>query len=274
MVLLAGLLPFAAMAAAIVTDLTGKASMQAGGKTAAVAILSEIEPNARVQLEPGSTLIVLYTRSGDEFLADGPALIHFRPDAPVALSGAAPRKQTNAIAKDAGIRIRPAAATQAAFVMRSARTTARIRLLTLSGTRVLAGSPEFLWQGIEGVVTYRFELTDETGKSLYETEIAGSRLKLPETIRLQAGSGYTWEVSTRAADGRRYVSAGDFSLASADLQSRAAALRPAAGAPVSDRVAYAAWLAQMELRDEARRYWRELAKERPEDAGLRALAAN
>lgn len=273
MVLLAGLLPFAAMAAAIVTDLTGKASMQAGGKTAAVAILSEIETNARVQLEPGSTLVVLYTRSGDEFVADGPALIHFRPDAPVALSGAAPRKQTNAIAKDAGIRIRPAAA-QAAFVMRSARTTARIRLLTLSGTRVLAGSPEFLWQGIEGVVTYRFELTDETGKSLYETEIAGSRLKLPETIRLQAGSGYTWEVSTRAADGRRYVSAGDFSLASADLQSRAAALRPAADAPVSDRVAYAAWLAQMELRDEARRYWRELAKERPEDAGLRALAAN
>lgn len=272
MLLVTGLLPFAAMAAAIVTDLTGKASMQAGDKTAAVAILSEIEPNARVQLEQGSTLVVLYTLSGDEYLADGPALIHFRPDAPVALSGAAPRKRTSTIGKDAGIRIRPAAATQAAFVMRSARTTARIRLLTLSGTRVLEDSPEFLWQGIEGAQTYRFELTDETGKSLYETEIVGSRLKLPDTLRLQAGAGYTWELSMRAADGRRYVSAGDFSLASADLQSRAAALRPAATAPVSDRVAYAAWLAQMELRDEARRYWRELAKERPQDAGLRALA--
>jgi hypothetical protein len=274
MLLVAGSLPFAAMAAAIVTDLTGKVSTQAGGKTVAVAILSEIEPNARVQLEPGSTLVVLYTRSGDEFVADGPALIHFRPDAPVALSGAAPRKRTSAIGKDAGIRIRPAAATQAAFVMRSARATARIRLLTLSGTRVLEDSPEFLWQGIEGVETYRFELTDETGKSLYETGITGSRLKLPDTIRLQAGAGYTWELSTRASDGRRYVSAGDFSLASADLQSRAAVLRPAADAPVSDRVAYAAWLAQMELRDEARRYWRALAKERPEDPGLRALAAH
>jgi hypothetical protein len=42
---------------------------------------------------------------------------------------------------------------------------------------------------------------------------------------------------------------------------------------VSQRVAYAAWLEQMELRDEARRYWKALSAERPEDAKLKALAA-
>jgi hypothetical protein len=42
---------------------------------------------------------------------------------------------------------------------------------------------------------------------------------------------------------------------------------------VSHRVAYAAWLEQMQLRDEARKYWKGLAAERPDDAKLRALAA-
>jgi hypothetical protein len=268
------LLPLAASAAAIVTDLTGKASVQAGGKSGPLAILAEIEANARVQLEAGARMVALYTRSGDEFVLNGPALIHFRPDAPAALSGAAPQKRSSAIGRDAGIRIRPAAATQAAYVMRSARSTARIRLLSLSGTRTLETSPEFRWQDSESGKTYRFELTDETGKSLYETEVAGTVLKLPAAMRLQAGAGYTWEVSARAADGRRYVSAGDFSVAPAELRERATALRPAADAPVSDRVAYAAWLAQMELRDDARRYWQALAKERPDDAGLKVLAAN
>lgn len=280
-ILLAGLLlalalawPRPAAAAAIVTDLTGKAAVQGGGKPGPVTILAEIESNARVQLEAGARLVALYTRSGDEFTLAGPALVHFRPDAPVALSGAAPQKRVSAIGKEAGIRIKPAATTQAAYVMRSARSTARIRLLALSGTRTLESAPEFRWQEIEGGGPYRFELTDETGKSLHDAEVAGSALKLPAGLQLQPGAGYTWEVSTRTPDGRRYVSAGDFSVASAELRERAAALRPAADAPVSERVAYAAWLAQMELRDEARRYWRALSQERPDDAGLKALAAD
>ena len=84
---------------------------------------------------------------------------------------------------------------------------------------------------------------------------------------------YTWEVSTHAADGRRYISAGDFSIATQAVRVQAQSLRPAAGAPVSERVAYAAWLEQMELKDEARKYWRALATERPEDVRLKALAA-
>ena len=77
----------------------------------------------------------------------------------------------------------------------------------------------------------------------------------------------------RAQDGRRYVSAGDFSVAPAALRSQAEALRPGQGTPVSERVAFAAWLEQMELRDEARRYWKALVAERPNDARLRGLAA-
>ena len=43
-------------------------------------------------------------------------------------------------------------------------------------------------------------------------------------------------------------------------------------APVSSRVAYAIWLEQMELKDEARKYWQALHVERPDIARLKALA--
>ena len=267
-------LPSATNAAAIITDVTGKAAVQGGGKIGPVAILSEIESNARLQLEKGARVVALYTSSGDEFALSGPALIHFRPDAPVALSGALPQKRSSAIGKEAAIRIRSAATTQAAYVMRSTRSAARIRLLVLSATRTLETSPEFRWQGVEGSTAYRFELTDDTGKALYDTEVTGETVKLPVSLQLQPGTAYTWEVATRTPDGRRHVSAGDFSVAAAELRQRANLLRPPAGAAVSDRVAYAAWLDQMELRDEARKYWRALVNERPADARLKALAEN
>ena len=60
--------------------------------------------------------------------------------------------------------------------------------------------------------------------------------------------------------------------ASAELRSRAESLRPGPGAPLSERVAYAVWLEQAQMRDEARRYWKALAAERPEAARLRGLA--
>jgi hypothetical protein len=56
------------------------------------------------------------------------------------------------------------------------------------------------------------------------------------------------------------------------LRAQAEVLRPAAAAPLSTRVAYAAWLDQMELKDEARKYWKAAAAERPDDPRLKSLA--
>jgi hypothetical protein len=58
------------------------------------------------------------------------------------------------------------------------------------------------------------------------------------------------------------------------VRAEAEALRPAASAPLSTRIAYAAWLDQMELKDEARKYWRAAAAERPDDARLKALGGS
>ena len=155
--------------------------------------------------------------------------------------------------------------------MRSAPGSARIRLLSLAGTTTLDANPEFRWEAGTNA-QYRFELTDETGRSLHETEVLGGSFTLPDSMRLAGGVGYTWQVSARLSDGRRYIGAGDFRIATSELQVQASGLRPEEDAPVSERVAYAAWLEQVELRDEARKYWKSLAAERPEDAKLKALA--
>jgi len=261
-------LPAAAQGIAVVTDVSGKVT-----GTGPITILSEIAADARLQLEPGAKLVALYIKSGDEYAFSGPAQVQFQPGGPNVISGAKAQKRASPVGKGGNVTIKPVGVAQAAYVMRSARTTARIRLLTLSATRSLEASPEFRWQGIEGGTNYRFELTDDTGRSLYEAEVQATSLKLPGSVTLNEGQSYTWEVSTRTPENRRYESAGDFSIATAAIRAQAQALRPAAAAPVSDRVAYAAWLEQVELRDEARRYWRALAKERPEDEKLRALAA-
>jgi hypothetical protein len=257
-----------AQSIALVTDVSGRVT-----GTPPVTILSEIPADTRLQLDAGSRLVAIYLKSGDEYTFAGPAQVQFQAAEPRIISGAKPQKKASPLGKGGNVTIRPVNVAQAAFVMRGSRPTARIKLLTLSGTRTLDTVLEFRWQELEAGVAYRFELTDDTGKSLHEATVTGSGFRLPSSVQLRDGVGYTWEVSARARDGRRFVSAGDFSIAAPEVRAQAQALRPAAGAPVSERVAYAAWLVQAQLQDEARQYWRALSAERPQDERLKALAA-
>lgn len=259
--------PAAAQNVALVTDVSGPVA-----GAGPVAVLSELRSGSQLELAAGAKLVVIHLATGEEYSFSGPARIQFESDGPRVLSGAPPQRRASPLRAGVLAAVRPAAVAQAAYVMRSARPTARIRLLTLNATKTLDASPEFRWQGLEAVARYRFELTDEAGKSLYESEVEATSLRLPPSVPLRDGMGYTWEVSARGADGRRYVSAGDFSIASSELRAQAERLRPAPATPFSERVAYALWLEQMELRDEARKYWRALAEERPEDEKLRTLA--
>lgn len=68
------------------------------------------------------------------------------------------------------------------------------------------------------------------------------------------------------------VARAEFRVAPPELQAQAKSLAPAAEATVADRVAYALWLEQNDLRDEARRWWAAVAQARPEQAALRQRA--
>ena len=271
--LAAGWVSAAEAAVAMITDLQGKAVIADAGKSREATILAELEAGAQVQLNSGATLVVLYLDAGDEYVFKGPAQVVFKSGQPEVVKGAQPEKRVTSLGtRGKDIRIKPVGMAQGAIVMRSARPAARIRLLSLSGTRTLEIQPEFRWQEAQPGIKYQFEINDDIGRTFYEAQVATTSFKLPSNVQLKDGMPYTWEVSARLADGRKYSSAGDFSMASTALRAQADALRPAASAPLSSRVAYAAWLDQMELKDEGRKYWRTLATERPDDPRLRALA--
>jgi hypothetical protein len=258
---------------AMVTDLVGKAQLQGDAKNPNVSILAEIDADRQIKLDKGAKLVAIYLKSGIEYTVGGPALIQFKADAPIALNGNAPQQRAPALTKDSQIRVKPVGMVQGALVMRSARQGARLKLLGPNGAKVLEMSPVFRWQGIENVNNYEFELTDDTGKTLLETKVEGTTMKLPPQVALKEGVSYTWEISARVPDGRKYSSAGDFAVATSDIRARVDSLRPKKDSALSDRVAFAAWLEQMELKEEARKYWKEIAVERPDDARIKELAA-
>jgi hypothetical protein len=258
----------------MVTDLQGKATFAAtDGKARDLTILAEIDAGAKVQLAAGATLVALYLDAGDEYVFKGPAAIEFRATGPEVASGAKPDKRSLSLGKGGkDVRIKPVGVTQGALVMRTVRPEARIQLLTLNKTHTLESSPEFRWTALESGVAYGFELADSTGKIVYEAKVEGTSLRLPAGTTLAIGVPYTWEVTARLPDGRKYSSSADFAIADAALRARAEALRPPASAPLSTKIAYAAWLDDAELKDEARKYWKEGSMQRPADARLKALA--
>jgi len=268
-------LPLAAEAAgvAMVTDLQGKATMTADGRPRDVTILAELDAGAQVQLAAGATLVAMYLDAGVEYVFKGPAAIVFKAAQPDVTSGAKPEKRGSSLGKGgAPVRIKPVGVAQGAMVMRGFRTGARIQLLNLHKTKTLESQPEFRWQPIQPDAKYHIEITDDTGRTVHEADVDQASFKLPAGVPLKEGVTYTWEVSARLADGRKYSSSADFAVAPADLRAQAADLRPAATAPFSSRIAYAAWLDQMELKDEARLYWKAASAERPDDPRLKSLA--
>ena len=272
---IAGILSMPAQGAgvAMVTDLQGKASATAQGRARDLSILSELEPGSQVDLAAGASMVALYLDAGDEYVFKGPAQILFNASQPQVIKGARAEKRSPALGKGGkDIRIKPGSLAQGAMVMRGGILAARIKLQNLHATRTLETQPEFRWQELQPGLQYQFELNDDTGRTLQEAQVSATSFKLPESIQLKEGATYSWGVSVRLPDGRKYSSSGTFIVAGADLRAQAESLRPASSAPLSARVAYAAWLDQAELKDEARKYWRAAASERPEDPRLKALA--
>ena len=130
----------------------------------------------------------------------------------------------------------------------------------------------FRWEAVHPGISYQFELSDDTGKVLHEAATNATEVRLPAALLLREATPYSWSVSARLDDGRRYASNSDFSIVMPRVRAQVEAARPAANAAFSERVAYALWLDHLELADEARKYWMVLAAERPEDSQLQALA--
>lgn len=253
----------------MVTDMEGRAMITVAGRSTDVRILTDIEQGAQVQLTANSNMVVLYLADGSEYRMQGPSSVLFRADRPEVISGTALVRQ--AAPTGAGPRVKPGGLGQGAIVMRSLGSV-RIRLLSASSTLVLDPQPLLQWVAPEPGLRYRIDIADDTGLSLHQARVDGTTFSVPAGLLTREGKAYTWEVTAPAPDGRRYSGRGEFGLAPAPLRAQVAAVRAQADSAVSSQVAFALWLEQQELRDEARKLWRDLARLRPDETELRAMA--
>ena len=269
---LLAVLPAAVLAAtvAIVTDLQGKAAFTEAARFGELTMLANVEAGSRVQLQPNSTLVVLYLESGVQYSFLGPAEVVFPAGQPDVVEGARPLKRLPSAG--GSIRIKPVGLSQGGLVMRGPARHERIKLLSASGTRILGGRPDLQWLAPQPGLKYRVEITDQAGRLVHEALVDEASMMLPIGMQLKDGASYLWEVSTGLPDGRKYASTGSFVVADPELREAALTMRANAMESFSSQVVYALWLEQVELNDEAKRLWRALSLKRPGDTMLRAIA--
>lgn len=269
---LLSLSPWAAAAEspAMVTDLQGKASIEGGARRTEVSILSPLPGNTRLILAAKARLVLVYLKSGQEYELAGPGSYRIGPAAPEPLEGAKPATQRTLSAAYGAGRIDTAGKAQAGLVMRSVFIRP-IALIEPAGSLVLADRPTFRWEAVPGAARYRFELDDDSGALVAEAATDGPSFTLPEGISLKEGIVYSWGVETKTGN-QKHSAWGQFALIGKAERQRLERLRPAADAPFSERVLYAAELERLGLKDDARPLWKSLAGERPDDARLRELA--
>lgn len=269
------LLPVAVVASepvAMVTDLQGKVTTTGEGAARDLELMSELVTGNLVQVGPGGSVTLVFFASGNESKLAGPARARVSGAGLENVSGRPAEERTLVQAASAGQRVALAPLSQAGLVMRSGRSTSRIRILSPLGTRTWSPRPGFRWQPVPGAPAYRFQLFDDAGETLHERELTSTHYTLPDTIPLQPGEPYTWEIEARLDNGRKYSNWADFEVADDELRRYVDAARPVAGAAKSELIVFAMILEQLQLRDEARAVWRQVSEMEPDNRRIRELA--
>jgi len=272
LVIVAAALAFALAAApaagepvAVVTDVQGGATLGSGAASA-VGILSQLNAGDRVRLVAGARMAMLYYADGAQFDARGPGTVELSASRPQASEGAVvePRRADGAPA----VRLKSGGLVQGAIVMRNLG----LRVVAPDAL-VLATRPELAWTDSRSGASYDVALTDAAGRRVFEASTSARTLSVPDSVELDPGQSYALQVSARVQGAQVQVARAEFRVAPEELRAQALALAPkSADAPVSERVAYALWLEESDLRDEARKVWSALAAARPGESGLRARA--
>ncbi len=249
---------------AVVTDVQGTATLP-GPPATPVAMLQQLDAGRKVGLAAGARVALIYYANGAQYELRGPGTVSIDAQQPHASQGATIHARV--AAGPATVRLKPAGLVQGAVVMRNLG----LRVVA-PDPQVLSTRPELAWTDSRTGTVYDVAVIDASGARVFETTTQERRSKVPEARSLAPGQSYALQVTARIGAEVVQVARAEFRVAPAELQAQAKALVPAADAAVADRVAYALWLEQNDLRDEARRWWAAAAQSRPEQGSLRERA--
>jgi len=243
---------------ALVTDIVG-AGTQKGGP---LKLLAELPRGSEIGIGDGGRVVVFYLADGSEWTLAGRGRYRLGAAAPEALDGAPAPARKLAAAGLRAVKFRTDRATQGGLQMRGGGDLPLLR--TPVDEVVLGGPVTFAWEPATAATTYRFELVDGAGASVYVLDTPESTLRLPADVALAPGHEYLWAVSGRVPDAAApFYRAAAFRTADEATRRRLDAAQPAAGAAFSERVLYAALLEDAGAKSAARAQRAALAAERP-----------
>lgn len=272
LVLAVGAAVVSAQAVAVVTNVKGEVTGTVASVSAPVALLSELSQGADVTLQPGALLNLVYLQSGVEFQLSGPARVTIGASEPRSLSGKGPVARSSVVAAETvKLQTQNGRVVLGGIVMRGVGPE-RLKLLEPTG-KVLDQRPEFAWLMPPGTTQVRVVLRDEgSDKVLVSVPVSGTRWKPDDSVVLQPGVNYLWSVEASLPGTGNLVRSSYFSLVSEPERRRMEALRPGSDAAFSDRLIYASLLEQARYVSESKKWWQQLARERPDLPELRGLA--
>lgn len=253
----------------MVVDVSGSVKRAEGP---AVVLYDELGSGQGLVLEKGAILELMGLQGGDTWRFQGPGRLLVKGGLPQGLKPVSVRKVAAAL--QGATEFRPGSYGQAGVVMMEKFAKQFGDGPSMPRTRtvaVLSPSSRLAWAPGAPGTTFTFELRGDAGAvAMVVTE--RPEIRLPEGVILASGRTYTWTVTATPRDLLAPPRSGRIRLAVPELRARMAAVRPSAEATFSERLLYAALLAQEGLDHDAREAWAGLAKERPEDPVLRRLA--
>jgi hypothetical protein len=259
-----------ALAGLLVTDVAGKAEIEGKGL---VATLAEIPDGARLALAPNAQLVAVDLISGREYTLKGNTRYLITADGPKTSDGKPVDAKPLPAKNLPEVKVATGKVAQATLVMRSIRKFNVPVLHAPARTTVVTPHPTFQWGNVEGASSYRLILKGQEGTTPWETTVTTNEFTAGPDRALSPGTGYTWRIEAIGADGRTISdAAASFTVAPAEVIKRLDDLKPAADAPFGRRVLYASQLREAGAIADAQALWKALARERPEDEVLKALA--
>lgn len=267
---LAGLLAGGAVLAepvAMVTDVSGGVSAMEKGKTRKILLLSYLEPDMTLQLDSNAHLTVTFFSKPVEYRFTGPAKLTVEHDRILSGDGKAETHavslQKTSAAQKFTVAQRESVA-QAAFEMRAGRPGLRLDD-PVDTSLIGADALIFSWDGPRPMGGYQLSLYDNHNQLLHQQASLTSNSWAPSAGLLKADNTYEWEIKAALENGEVLTARGKFGVADSATAQSIQAQSPPAGSAFSDRVLHAVFLEEKGFKYDARRLWKELAKERPDN---------
>ncbi|WP_342131361.1 hypothetical protein [Hydrogenophaga sp. OTU3427] len=269
---LAGALVLAPALAAplLVIDLQGQVARPSRPP---LALLDELQAGERIDLPVGARLTLVDLADGREYRLTGGAQAQVAPTGLTNAQGQTLAAQVTSARTLPMLALKQGQAAPATLVMRDPRAEGLPALREPVRTLVLDTRPSFRWDAIVGARRYQLQLTQPDGHVVWETETRAPQATLPPELRLREGSDYGWRVIAWGLTDPQWESSARFAVADAALRDRLAEQRALAGDDFGARLFLATQLDAVGARAEAQALWQVLARERPENAVLKARAA-